>query len=60
MQMHTPTIREIAVAERYQRMLFRVQSGRSIRRWGHVRGWLSVAVERGVVRRPLRDSVLVP
>lgn len=58
--MHIPTPHEIAVAKRYESKLFLVQTPRSIRRWSHVRGWLSVAAERGEVRRPLRESVLVP
>jgi len=57
--MHTPTSHEIAVAQRYEAMLFRHTDSRSIRRWGRVRGWLSVAAERGEVRRPLRQAVLV-
>lgn len=57
--MHTPTSHEIAVAQRYEAKLFLRSDSRSIRRWGHVRGWLSVAAERGEVRRPLRQSVLV-
>lgn len=56
--MHKPAAHEIAVAKRYEAKLFLHTDSRSVRRWGHVRGWLSVAAERGEVRRPLRQSVL--
>lgn len=57
--MHIPTTTEIEVAKRYEAKLLLRTDMRSIRRWGHVRGWLAVARERGEVRRPLRESVLV-